>query len=135
MCVRPGFAGRQDAAIVRLLLYTGMRRTEITHLKLADIDFEPNVARMLGKGRRPRACPFGRKTAQALDRYLRAWSGHKEAHRAELWLGLWGPMTESGVDQMLEKRANRAKLGPLHTPSFRHSLPTRGSPKAARKPI
>jgi len=77
---------------------------------------------VLGKGRRPRACPFGRKTAQALDRYLRARAGHKEAHREELWLGLWGPVTESSIYQMLEKRANQAKIGHINTHLFRHSF-------------
>jgi site-specific recombinase XerD len=87
----PGFAARRGTAIVRLLLDTGMRRAECTHLKANDIDFEHDVAfSVLGEGHRPRASPFGRKTAQALDRYLRARAGHKEAHREELWLGLWG---------------------------------------------
>ena len=34
-------------------------------------DFDQDVVYVIGKGRRPRACPFGAKTAQALDRYLR----------------------------------------------------------------
>lgn len=68
------------------------------------------------------ACPFGRKTAQALNRYLRARAGHKAAHREELWFGLWGPMTESGLYQLLEKRANEAKIGHIKTHLFRHSF-------------
>jgi len=121
-CEGPGYTERRDTAVIRLLLDTGMRRAECTHLKVNDVDFEHNVALVLGKGRRPRACPFGRKTAQSLDRYLRARAGHKEAHREELWLGLWGPMTESGLYQMLEKRANQAKIGHIKTHLFRHSF-------------
>jgi hypothetical protein len=35
----------------------------------------------------PRAVPFGRKTALALDRYLRVRAGHPFAHLPNLWLG------------------------------------------------
>ena len=49
-------------------LDTGMRLAELAGLRIADVDFEQNIALVLGKGRRQRACPFGHKTAQALDR-------------------------------------------------------------------
>ena len=71
-CEGRDFYARRDTAIIRLLLDTGMRRAEIANLKVEDVDWTNNVVHVMGKGRRPRACPFGRKTAQALDRYLRA---------------------------------------------------------------
>jgi site-specific recombinase XerD len=75
----------------------------------------------LGKGRRPRACPFGNKTALALERYLR--EGRKRAqHDAALWLGLKGPMTASGIRQMVKRRARQAGLGPIHPHVFRHTF-------------
>jgi len=49
-----------------------MRRGELAHLTLDDVDVAAGVATVAGKGDRPRACPFGTKTAQALDRYVRA---------------------------------------------------------------
>jgi site-specific recombinase XerD len=58
-------------AFVRLLLDTDMRRAEFAGLKVEDLDLENNVAVVMGKGRRPRVCPFGGKTAVALDRYIR----------------------------------------------------------------
>ena len=51
------FDERRDTAIVRLFLDTGMRLSELAGLKLEDIDLEQDVAIVLGKGRRPRACP------------------------------------------------------------------------------
>jgi site-specific recombinase XerC len=41
-----------------------------------DLDLDDQVAIVLGKGCRPRAVPFGRKTALALDRYLRMRASH-----------------------------------------------------------
>jgi site-specific recombinase XerD len=67
-CEGRGFDDRRDIAIVRLFLDTGMRLAELAGLRIADVDFEQNIALVLGKGRRQRACPFGHKTAQALDR-------------------------------------------------------------------
>ncbi len=120
-CEGKEFEDRRDMAIIRLLLDTGMRRAECTRLRVEDIDFEHNVATVLGKGRRPRACPFGRKTAQALDRYLRVRAGHRHADRPELWLGLWGPMTESGIYQVVRDRAAKAGIPDLHPHIFRHT--------------
>ena len=58
-CAGADFDARRDTAIIRLLLDTGMRRAELAGLKLDDIDMDQQVAIVMGKGRRPRACPFG----------------------------------------------------------------------------
>lgn len=121
-CEGKDFAARRDLAIIRLLLDTGMRRSELAYLRVEDVDFEQNIALVLGEGRRPRACPFGRRTAQALDRYLRERDRHREAARPELWLGLGGPMTDSGIAQVVEKRALRAGIKGLHPHLFRHTF-------------
>jgi site-specific recombinase XerD len=65
------FEDRRDTAIVRLFLDTGMRLSEMAGLSLRDVDLDQDVALVIGKGRRPRACPFGDKTGQAIERYLR----------------------------------------------------------------
>jgi len=121
-CDGKGFDERRDTAVIRLFLDTGMRRAELANLKIDSLDFENNVAAVLGKGRRPRACPFGRKTALALDRYLRARTAHPHGDRPELWLGRFGPMTESGVYQIVRDRAHQAGLGNLHPHQLRHTF-------------
>ena len=115
------FDDLRDAAIVRLLLDTGMRRSECAGLSVSDVDMNDNIALVLGKGRRPRACPFGRRTALALDRYLRARARHRESFRSELWLGRGGPMTDSGVAQVVEKRAKMAGIAGVHAHLLRHT--------------
>ena len=121
-CEGKDFEGRRDTAIILLLVDTGMRRGELGNLKVQDVDLDANVAVVLGKGRRPRACPFGRKAALALDRYLRMRSQHRYAHRPELWLGRNGPLKDDGIPQMIERRARQAGLGPIHLHLFRHSF-------------
>lgn len=98
-CDGKTFEERRDAALLRLLLDVGLRRAECAGLRLADIDFDRNVANVIGKGRRPRACPFGKKTALALDRYLRMREQHPVAALPALWLGRRGPLTANGLYQ------------------------------------
>jgi integrase/recombinase XerC len=74
-------------AILRLFADTGLRLSELAHLTVADVDLDEQVAVVLGKGRRPRAVPFGAKTTAALDRYLRVRGRHKVAAEPALWLG------------------------------------------------
>jgi site-specific recombinase XerD len=126
-CEGPDLEERRDTAIIRLFLDTGMRRGELTGLKLDDVDFEHDVALVTGKGRRPRACPFGRKTAQALDRYLRVRGKHVENKSEWLWLGRRGRLTETGVEQAIKRRGRQAGLVDadgrtyLHPHLFRHT--------------
>ena len=96
--------------IIRLFLDTGMRLAEMTGLTVADLDMDYEVAVVMGKGRRPRSCPFGAKTGQALDRYLRVRSRHKHGKMSELWLGDRGPLSTSGIRQMLHPPRPRRRV-------------------------
>ncbi|MGO9178004.1 MAG: tyrosine-type recombinase/integrase [Candidatus Limnocylindrales bacterium] len=121
-CAGTTFNDRRDAALIRLLLDTGMRRGELAGLKLDDVDFEYNVAVVVGKGRRPRSVPFGRKTAAALDRYIRARARHPHVDLPWLWLGKRGRLGDTGVEQVVKKRALLAGLKGVHPHLFRHTF-------------
>jgi site-specific recombinase XerD len=92
-CSGRSFADRRDTAILRLFLDTGMRLSELQGLRVEDVDFEQDIAGVVGKGRRARACPFGNKTALALQRYLRERARRPDVPSettGPLWLGI-GP--------------------------------------------
>jgi site-specific recombinase XerD len=76
---------------------------------------------VLGKGSRPRAVPFGRRTAQALDRYLRVRARHSRASSEWLWLGKGGRLGYTGVGQVVRRRGRQAGLK-LHPHLFRHTF-------------
>lgn len=116
------FENRRDTAIIRLLLDTGMRAGELCGLRVEDVDFEHQVALVVGKGGRNRACPFGSKTADSLRRYLRFRGRHDAAESPPFWLGKKGRMTDSGVRQMLERRCVDAGIPPVHPHQFRHTF-------------
>lgn len=122
-CSGNTFENRRDTAIIRLFLDTGMRAGELAGLGLEDVDREQSVAFVLGKGGRHRAVPYGSKTADALRRYLRERGRNPGArHSDRLWIGKKGPMTDSGVRQMLERRCLDAGLPPIHPHMFRHTF-------------
>jgi site-specific recombinase XerD len=120
-CAGTTFEDRRDTVIVRLFVDTGVRLAELTNLAMQDVDFDHEVVLVMGKGSRPRAVPFGAKTAQALDRYIRARRAHGQARRDALWLGGKGAMTSSGIAQMLRRRCRQAGLPPVHPHQFRHT--------------
>ena len=62
------------------------------------------------EARRERALPYGRKTAVALDRYLRVRARHKDAYLPWLWLGKRGRLTAWGVQQLVHRRGEQAGL-------------------------
>jgi site-specific recombinase XerD len=105
-----------------LFLDTGARREELVGVRVIDINFDMDVVHVLGKGGRERALPFGRKTAVALDRYLRARRRHADADTPWLWLGKFGPMTASGVAQMIRRRGRQAGIEGPHPHQLRHTF-------------
>jgi site-specific recombinase XerD len=121
-CEGKDFESRRDTAVVRLFVDTGMRRAELLGLRVDDVDFDQDVALVMGKGRKPRACPFGNRTGLALGRYLRLRGGHAYASEEALWLGRRGPLTETGLTQMLWRRAEQAGIGKIHPHQFRHTF-------------
>jgi site-specific recombinase XerD len=121
-CAGTSFPCRRDTAIVMLMIDSGARRAEIVGLRIEDVDFDYDVAWVLGKGRRERALPFGRKTAVALDRYLRVRIKHPHAASEHLWLGKKGPLTEFGLNQMIRRRGQQAGIDGLRPHQLRHTF-------------
>jgi integrase/recombinase XerC len=122
VCAGRGFEARRDTAIIMLLLDTGARRAELADLQLADVDLELDVLLVLGKGRRERSLPFGRRAGEALDRYLRARARHKHAGLPWLWLGQQGQLTDAGLRMMLRRRGRQAGIPGLHAHQLRHTF-------------
>lgn len=123
-CSVRNFDNLRDEAVIRFLFDTGVRSAEMIGLTLDDLDVRGRCATVLGKGRRPRTVEFGAKTSMALDRYLRARRSHRFAGSPWLWLGARGPMTDSGVRQMLERRSQAAGVPHIHPHALRHSQAT-----------
>ena len=64
------FESIRDKLIVELLYLTGMRRSELIHLKLNDIDFSNEVVKVLGKRNKERFIPLLKPVKSSLQEYL-----------------------------------------------------------------
>jgi len=123
------FAGRRDAAIIRLFVASGARLAEITNLRwnpddpqTNDVDLDRSLIRVVGKGNRERPIYVGAKATKALDRYIYDYRAkHRLADTPWLWLGPRGRMTSSGIAQMVRTRGEEAGIERLHPHAFRHA--------------
>lgn len=120
-CEGHSFEQRRDTAILRLLLDTGARREELAGLTLDAVDFTADTLTVKGKGGRLRTVAFGRKAARDIDRYLRMRGQHRDHELPQLWLGKHGPMTGSGIYQVVVDRAQSVGIK-AYTHLFRHTF-------------
>jgi integrase/recombinase XerC len=122
-CSGRDLVSRRDTAIILLFADTGIRLSELANLTTDDVDLHARVAFVVGKGRRPRTVPFGARTAQGLDRYLRLRRQHARADRPNMWLGEKNraPLTVEGIKQMLHRRGESIGVR-VHAHMFRHGF-------------
>jgi len=66
------FIGRRDKLILEMLYATGMRRSELTLLKLNDINMVLCQAKVMGKRSKERIIPFPKTILETIDKYLEA---------------------------------------------------------------
>ncbi|WP_433252960.1 tyrosine-type recombinase/integrase [Streptosporangium sp. CA-135522] len=119
-CKGPGFDDRRDTAIVRLFNDTGMRVGGMSGALLAGLDLKGRTLRIRLKGGREHLAPFGSRTAQALDRYLRVRKSHTFADSKWLWVSRRSPhFTEDGIREMVERRGEQAGVADVHPHRFR----------------
>jgi site-specific recombinase XerD len=121
-CSGSSFVDRRDRAILLTFADTGVRLGELSGMSVAGWDRERQVMMVEGKGSKVRAVPVGNGTAEALTRYLRARRGHTYAASPFLWLGVKGPLSFSGVAQMLKRRCDLAGVERIHPHQFRHTF-------------
>ncbi|MDX3074575.1 tyrosine-type recombinase/integrase [Streptomyces sp. MI02-7b] len=126
-CAGKDFAARRDTAIVMMFLDTGGRLAEVTERRQAALDLNINVLHVMGKGSRERPAPFGKATAVAMDRYLRAaakYMGRPLEPTDPLWFTVKRreAMTVWGMGKMLKRRCALAGIEPIHPHQFRHTF-------------
>jgi site-specific recombinase XerD len=123
LCEGREFTQRRDLAIIYLFMDSGIRRSELAKLEVDSIDLDYREAKVHGKGRRDRTVAFGRKASWALDRYVNERRLHRMAELPQLWLGEKGkgPMTASGIYQMIERRGKAVGIEGLHPHVLRHT--------------
>jgi len=118
------FLALRDRAILEVLYSCGIRLSELTGLKVHDIDREGRLVRVLGKGNKERIVPLGRMAARAVAAYLE--ERRDPPGEAPFLLNarggkLTGRSVARIVDKYLIKLATMKKVSP-HT--LRHTFAT-----------
>lgn len=113
----------RDAAIVELLLQTGLRLSELTRLTIDDIEFSEDVGTvriMANRGREDRVLPLNTKACEALKDYL---ADRPDAHSSILFLNRFEePFGDRGVQKMLNKYLKRSGLERASVHTLRHTF-------------
>ncbi|MDR0795884.1 MAG: tyrosine-type recombinase/integrase [Tannerella sp.] len=64
------FEGVRDRLILEMLYETGIRRSELLHIKLADVDFELQLIKVTGKRNKQRMIPYAGRLKEMMMEYL-----------------------------------------------------------------
>jgi integrase/recombinase XerC len=118
----------RDRALLELLYASGLRVSELVGLDWTDVDLSSRVVRVLGKGRKERMVPFGRKAEEALRAWLAVWAGlRKEVDEAEpVFLNTFGTrLTDRSVRRVIDKWVDDAGVAQgVHPHTLRHTFAT-----------
>jgi integrase/recombinase XerC len=119
-----GLLALRDRAIVETLYSCGLRIGELTGLDIQGLDLAAGLVRVLGKGRKERIVPVGRKAREALQRYLEARG--PAAADAPLFINhRGGRLTARSIQRQLKVRLLQAGILKEATPhALRHSFAT-----------
>mgnify|MGYP004670534529 FL=1 len=97
----------REKALLELMLSTGPRVTEISHLKIDNIDFEKGEIHIFGeKASKWRTCFMSNDCRVALEQYL---DGRKAGYVFQTARGVYGtPLSKASIEKMAKDIAERA---------------------------
>ena len=116
----------RDIAVVELLFATGLRVSELSHLKVSEIDFNENTLRINGKGNKERLVPICSPDAmEALNTYYNLF--YDQIVKTEYFFinRLHKRLSEQSIRFMIKKHISYLNINKNITPHmFRHSIAT-----------
>lgn len=124
-CYGDLFVDIRDAAIIRLLIDTGLRRTELAAIRAIDIDWKQDSIMIRGKGGRFRHVWFGVKTRTAMERYNRERQKRTQYNSEGFWLSRRLHKTPFGamaVAHIVNRRCYKAGIEGVSPHTFRHTF-------------
>jgi len=122
------YAGLRDKSLLELLYATGLRASELSCLKIENINFKQRTLHIVGKGERERLVVYGEESAFWLDLYL---SRSRPALRLDyrnshVFLTTRGRQIRTEAIRLIVKKhaATNNVERPMSTHSLRHAFAT-----------
>jgi integrase/recombinase XerD len=121
--------GLRDRAMLETLYATGLRVSELTGLKLAQVSLDMGVVRVMGKGSKERLVPLGEEAIAWIRLYLatgRAALAGKARGDAMFVTARGGPLTRQAFWALVKRYAARAGIpaASLSPHVLRHAFAT-----------
>lgn len=122
-CEGTDFLDRRDFALISFMIDTGVRVGEVVGMNTDDIHFASKSVLIRGKGSRERTVAMGPKAFSAMNKY-RALRNHQNQaeHTDHWWFSVRGPLTTSGVTQILRRRCDDAGIERIRPHQLRHTF-------------
>ena len=123
--IRAGLIDIRDKSIFEFLLSTGCRLSELTNIKISDLDWNRMSLLVIGKGNKQRRIYFNDRTKIILEKYLSNRSGNCEY----LFCGCKRPYNQLKqravqlIIKNIEKKTNPGRN--LYPHIFRHTFATK----------
>ena len=118
----------RDRAILELFYASGMRVSELINLKLDSINLEVGYVRCIGKGRKERIIPVGKRAREALGKYCAAARQklNKGNVSSALFLSRLGKkMSRQSAWKIIKRYARKTNIKKVIKPhTLRHSFAT-----------
>ena len=117
-----------DQALLELTYACGLRISELSAIRLEQLQLESGFINVIGKGNKERVVPLGRKAIEAVKRYLEAGRPALVTRRtpSSVFITKRGTaFSRSALWKRIKDRARRAGIGRNVTPHMlRHSFAT-----------
>lgn len=118
----------RNKAMLELLYATGMRASELTNLKLNNIDLDSCIVRIMGKGSKERIVPINDTTIKYLNIYINNYRKEILNKKDSEYLFISNalkPITRQGLFKIIKKECIRAGIKKNVYPHIlRHSFAT-----------
>jgi integrase/recombinase XerC len=96
------FLQLRNKALFEFLYATGLRISELTELRAADIHFGERLVRVMGKGKKERLVPFHEQAAAVLSRYLQRLRGELHYQGERIFVNSrGGALSQRSVERIL----------------------------------
>jgi len=123
-----GWQAIRDHAMLELFYASGMRVSELVNLKMDNINLDVGYVRCIGKGRKERIIPIGKRAREAVKKYCETSRAKLAKNQMTLFLflsRLGKKISRQSVWKLIKRYAQKANIKKEIKPhTLRHSFAT-----------